>query len=278
MNARSLLTLATLALTSQAALAYMFTFEGGVGLNGQPITNYNGVSFVNDLGDPWIFLEGQYYNCSSYPSGAWGGEYWINDNVGAWCNENTSYGRIIVDNADATYFELGYSVGNTNFFLEAYDINNVLLDTDSGLPNLRFVNSNPFGMSYLRVDAPAGSTIAYVIVHDSGNYWVIDNVSTDATGIYTDAVEQPVAFHLATAAPNPFNPTTTIAFTMAETGPATLKVFDLSGREVATLWNGLASLGVTRVQFDGSALASGVYLYTLEALGQSQTQKMVLVK
>jgi hypothetical protein len=280
MKMRTLFTLAVVALTVPAARAITIDFEGGAGLDGQPVSGYTGISFINDLGDPWVFLEGAYYNCSSYPSGIWGGEYWIHDNVGAWCTQNTSYGRILVDNADATYFDVGYSVGNTNFYLEAYDSSNNLLDSDVGPANLRFTNGNPSGMNYVHVDAPLGQYIAYVIVHDSGNFWVIDNVSTDATGVHETvaAVEQPAAFHLAANAPNPFNPTTTIRFSMEETAPATLTVYDVAGREVSVLWNGMAPRGETRVVFDASALPSGLYLYTLEAMGQMQTQKMVLVK
>jgi hypothetical protein len=93
-----------------------------------------------------------------------------------------------------------------------------------------------------------------------------------------DASELPAAFALGAAWPNPFNPSTTIGFSLAETGSATLAVYDLAGRQVATLVSGLVERGTHSVVFDAGALPSGVYFYSLEADGQLQTRKMLLVK
>ncbi|NUO82493.1 T9SS type A sorting domain-containing protein, partial [candidate division KSB1 bacterium] len=78
--------------------------------------------------------------------------------------------------------------------------------------------------------------------------------------------------------PNPFNPTTLITFHLPTSALATLKVFDLAGREVATLVHGKMSAGEHQVYFDASALAAGVYLYRLEAGEQVATRKLVLLK
>jgi hypothetical protein len=93
-----------------------------------------------------------------------------------------------------------------------------------------------------------------------------------------DAMDLPNAFELKQNHPNPFNPTTSISFVMSETGMATLTVFDLAGREVSVLHDGLANAGENQVSFDGSALTSGVYFYSLETESQLETRKMVLVK
>lgn len=93
-----------------------------------------------------------------------------------------------------------------------------------------------------------------------------------------NADDQPVSFALSQNVPNPFNPTTTISFTLPESGVASLKVFDMTGREVASLLNGMASRGEHQVTFDGSQLSTGVYFYTLQFNGASETKKMVLVK
>jgi len=93
-----------------------------------------------------------------------------------------------------------------------------------------------------------------------------------------NADDQPVSFALSQNVPNPFNPSTTISFTLPESGVASLKVFDLTGREVATLVDGMTGRGEHSVVFDGSQLSTGVYFYTLQFNGQSETQKMVLVK
>jgi hypothetical protein len=79
--------------------------------------------------------------------------------------------------------------------------------------------------------------------------------------------------------PNPFNPSTRISFTLAESGYTTLKIFDVLGREVATLVNGEMKAGVVNtVTFNASTLSSGVYFSRLESGGKAQIKKLVLMK
>jgi hypothetical protein len=88
----------------------------------------------------------------------------------------------------------------------------------------------------------------------------------------------PDAFTLVNATPNPFNPVTTLSFTLPEASRVNLKVYDASGREVATLVDGQREAGNHQVTFDGSELSSGVYFYTLTAGSHVATGKMALVK
>jgi hypothetical protein len=78
--------------------------------------------------------------------------------------------------------------------------------------------------------------------------------------------------------PNPFNPRTTMEFTLAEAGFVTLEVFDVSGRRVATLVNGIKSAGRHTVEFGASSLSSGVYSYRLTAGHTVETRKMTILK
>ncbi len=78
--------------------------------------------------------------------------------------------------------------------------------------------------------------------------------------------------------PNPFNPSTAIRFTLDAGRQTRLSVYDLLGREVAVLVNGTLPAGAHTVTFDASNLPSGVYMYKLEAGGQSMTKRMTLVK
>lgn len=78
--------------------------------------------------------------------------------------------------------------------------------------------------------------------------------------------------------PNPFNPSTTITFAVPEAGNVTLKVYDVIGKEVATLVNGQLAADTYKVSFDAASLSSGVYLYTLSVGNFTQTKKMVLMK
>ncbi|MEQ9279146.1 MAG: phosphodiester glycosidase family protein [Balneola sp.] len=78
--------------------------------------------------------------------------------------------------------------------------------------------------------------------------------------------------------PNPFNPTTVISFRLAQSGVTTLKVYDMLGREVSTLLNENMSSGTHNVPFNGSNLASGIYIYQLSAKGKTITRRMTLIK
>ena len=78
--------------------------------------------------------------------------------------------------------------------------------------------------------------------------------------------------------PNPFNPTTTINYQLPENGFVTIKVYDVLGKEVATLVDENKSAGYYNVNFDASKLTSGVYIYTINANGFAQSKKMLLMK
>jgi hypothetical protein len=76
--------------------------------------------------------------------------------------------------------------------------------------------------------------------------------------------------------PNPFNPTTRIPFMVRESQIVSLKVYDVLGREVATLVNESLTPGSYEVTFDAAGLASGVYIYRLRAGDFAQTRKLVV--
>ena len=88
----------------------------------------------------------------------------------------------------------------------------------------------------------------------------------------------PTGFTLAQNYPNPFNPGTTIAFSLPHSTHAMLKVFDILGREVATLVNGYTTSGMHEVRFDATNLASGVYVYRLTSGNFTEVKTMMLVK
>jgi hypothetical protein len=78
--------------------------------------------------------------------------------------------------------------------------------------------------------------------------------------------------------PNPFNPSTSIEFSLPQDEFVTLKVFDVRGHEVSTLEANHLAAGTHRYQWDATGLADGVYLYRLTAGNHSETRKMTLVK
>ncbi len=100
-------------------------------------------------------------------------------------------------------------------------------------------------------------------------------------GEYLSVDEHPVSIPAKwklTAYPNPFNAATNISYDLPQAGRVSLSVFNLQGQKVATLVDGIQSAGAYSIPFDGSTLASGVYLYRLQTEGFVQTQKMVLLK
>jgi len=85
-------------------------------------------------------------------------------------------------------------------------------------------------------------------------------------------------FSLSQNYPNPFNPSTVIKFTLPQSQSVKLVVFDILGREVKTLVNEVKNAGVYEVNFDASALSSGVYFYRLVTDNFTDTKRMLLVK
>jgi hypothetical protein len=86
------------------------------------------------------------------------------------------------------------------------------------------------------------------------------------------------SFELFNNYPNPFNPTTIIEYSVVSNEFVSLKVYDMLGKEIATLVNEQKSAGKYKVNFDASSLASGVYIYKLTAGNFSDSKKMVLTK
>lgn len=142
-----------------------------------------------------------------------------------------------------------------------------------------------FSVSPASYDLAAGQsvtvTVTFVGDHSGQTNCTIATGCGNVTAVVNDIVaaeEAPVAFSLAEAYPNPFNPSTTIAYSVPETQNVTLSVFNTNGQLVQTLVNGMVERGEHKVVFDASSLSSGVYVYTLQTANETAMQKMVLVK
>jgi hypothetical protein len=93
-----------------------------------------------------------------------------------------------------------------------------------------------------------------------------------------DEIENLISFSLEQNYPNPFNPSTNIQYTISSNQFVKLKVYDLLGREVATLVNEEKSAGSYKVEFDASHLSSGIYFYKLNSGSFTETKKMILLR
>jgi hypothetical protein len=88
----------------------------------------------------------------------------------------------------------------------------------------------------------------------------------------------PSSFVLSQNYPNPFNPSTTIRFSLPSNGFTSLKVYDVLGKEIATIINGTYGAGEHTIQFNASHIPSGIYFYTLRSGSFAETKKMLLLK
>lgn len=127
-------------------------------------------------------------------------------------------------------------------------------------------------------------TATSVIVDDGQSASNLDFEVQGATGIAdTDTETIPSAYGLAQNFPNPFNPETTIKYQLPSKSEVNLRVFNMLGQEVATLVNATQAAGVHRVQWNGTdklgqKVATGIYLFRLDAGAFSMTRKMIVVK
>ena len=138
------------------------------------------------------------------------------------------------------------------------------LDSLENVPAMAFPITNQ-----IRISSPARA-VEFVLLEPGQNTLSVGE--SDVEGLAQ-------RFELLQNYPNPFNPRTMIRFTLPRTSRVTLRVYDLLGREIATLVDreSLAA-GTHDVSFDASHLSSGVYFYRLQADGIARTRQMVLVK
>lgn len=167
---------------------------------------------------------------------------------------------------------------NTVNVIAADHTNTLWIGTSKGL-------SRYDGVSWKTITAAGGlpdDNVLTIACAASGDVWVGTETgsahldSGGATGVaHEHAVPREIAL---VSRPNPFNPATTIDFTLPAPGKTRLVVYDVTGRTVAVLVDGFFEAGTHTAVFDGTNLASGVYLARLTAGSTVRTGKMVLVK
>ncbi|HET9131665.1 MAG TPA: T9SS type A sorting domain-containing protein, partial [Terriglobia bacterium] len=176
--------------------------------------------------------------------------------------------------------------GNGNFFngigkkylndSVAFDAVNAPL---TGMSPLSGVTQETYPLTLERMEIQLAGVRTQGTVNAGTIY--VDNLRLKYPGTATGVVSLsggPVRFQLEQNFPNPFNPTTAITYELPLTTHVSLTVYDLLGREVATLVRGRMNAGVHRVTFDGSRLSSGVYFYRIRAGEHTETKKLLLVR
>lgn len=167
----------------------------------------------------------------------------------------------------------GLNKAYTHLTWYGYDVNaKAIVDSFTlAPPDTVPADEYPRGLAF-----SADGNVAYVGLFGSkyDRLYKFDKV----TGIQQELGVKPDDFSLSQNFPNPFNPSTTIKFNIANPGFVTLKVYDMLGKEVAELVNQDMVAGSYSIAFDASNLASGTYVYQLNVGGVQLSKKMVLLK
>jgi hypothetical protein len=162
-----------------------------------------------------------------------------------------------VSKGTTTYVDHDYIVSNSLIYQVYYDV--------------RYVYSGQCDY----VNYTTESDMAFVSTFaDESLLSQLDNSSSNKKVV---AKEVPSNYSISNY-PNPFNPTTTINYQLPSDGMITLKVYDVIGKEVATLVNAHRAAGTYNVEFNASGLPSGIYIYRLNANNFTESKKMLLMK
>lgn len=164
-----------------------------------------------------------------------------------------SFGLYLPDGSSVPYFSLA---GETQY--QKYGVD--LIDYGSAYDGL-YTTSN---VGITTVNA----TVFYL------GYDTFKGTITNKVGV----ADAPAAFAVSQNVPNPFNPTTSINFTLAKAGKVSVDVFNVAGQKVDTIVNGSMSAGTHSVTWNASKFSNGVYFYTVKSGDFSKTLKMTLLK
>ena len=147
-------------------------------------------------------------------------------------------------------------------------------------PSLRGKGTTSSTTTYSFVDATveAGKTYTYRLRSVDYDGTIHDYAQTVSVEVREPVQARVYEYALEQNNPNPFHPTTTIRDSLKETGKVSLRVYDVMGREVKVLVDGVQGAGEYAVVVDATGLSSGVYVYQLRAGGYVFTRKMMLVK
>ncbi|MGE5352622.1 MAG: YCF48-related protein [Acidobacteriota bacterium] len=130
-----------------------------------------------------------------------------------------------------------------------------------------------------------GTALKYIYSFSPENIWGVGKFGqimryrTNLTGVEeTLSAPKQGSYRLVQNYPNPFNPSTTISYELKDPNHVTLKVYNMLGKEIATLVDKMQNSGIYTVRFDGQGLSTGIYIYVLEINGFKTANKMILLR
>ena len=177
-------------------------------------------------------------------------------------------------------FQDGYVSASTNNFEVQITVSGTSNDVAGELVDasgtvVAFNNgtsSNPFTLT-----APGPGNYTVNAGHAGPLRWDSASVSITLTDI-EENTPNPKEYKLYDNYPNPFNPSTTLKYSLSETSFTSIKIYDGIGNEVAVVVNEMKSAGTHQATFTAQGLSSGVYYYTLQSGSFNETKKMILMK
>jgi hypothetical protein len=167
-----------------------------------------------------------------------------------------------------------------HYDIEGFNIYRQLTPGVSLIPENLIAALNAEYDEYLDLNVISGQDYYYIleVFDNSGNSSFSSELSLTISNIAENQFTIPKEFRLMQNFPNPFNPSTEISWQSPVGSHQTLKIYDILGREVATLVDEFREAGRYEVNFDASRLASGVYIYRLSAGSFVESNKMLLIK
>jgi hypothetical protein len=173
-------------------------------------------------------------------------------------------------------------INNYGFYIQRKKVGDLNFETITAdvIPGAG-TTTEPQAYSFIDTSLTQSGNYEYRILQIDSNslehYSSVVSISYSILGVDGEAV-LPNIFKLYNAYPNPFNPSTIINYQLSTDNYTTLKVYNLIGKEVATLVNGYVTAGSHQVTFDGSHLTSGMYFYKLQSGNNVEVKKLTLVK
>lgn len=203
--------------------------------------------------------------------------YFFNENTGIVQEKYSRYLKTTNGGINWTYFFYDTLVNRSDcFFL------NELTGWSCGTPIKKTTNG---GYNWINQTPNLNYGLTAITFKDSLNGWAVGyagKILKTTTGgtIFINQISTivPDKFSMFQNYPNPFNPCTSIKFQIAKSSFTSLKVFDIQGKETATLVNEKLQTGEYEVKFDGSNLPSGIYFYTFTSGEYKETKKMILLR
>jgi photosystem II stability/assembly factor-like uncharacterized protein len=283
------------------------TYVSGVFLSTNNGTSWTAVN--SGLTGSQLYITALFVSDTNLFAGTWGGSAFRSTNNGTtWVAASNG----LTSNHVHAFTVSPNWAGSTNLFAGTYFGSGVYLSTDNGgnwaEAGTGLTNSNVRALARFDTNLFAGTDGGGVFLStNNGLSWTAINEGltnnvvnalfvngtnlfagtgngiwwrslSDITGIEDQINEIPSQFILEQNYPNPFNPTTTISFSIPTSEFVTLKVFDMLGKEVATLVNEEKAAGSFEIEFNAANLSSGIYFYNLQAGGFTQTKKLILMK